>query len=120
VPHPRQMLARRVGDIYRTAGESPVLLLAGREDLSLPPPAPKTETRNFSLKADFSAEPVYHHKTIVMGMLDRDMREVRAKVIPNVSRETLQNAVLKHVKYGSRVFTDLYGFSFTSLPTPYA
>jgi hypothetical protein len=55
-----------------------------------------------------------------MGMLDRDMREVRAKVIPNVSRETLQNAVSKHVKYGSRVFADLYGFSFTSLPTPYA
>jgi transposase-like protein len=45
-------------------------------------------------------------KTIVMGMLDRDLRQVRANVIPNVTRETLQNAVLKHVKYGSRVFTD--------------
>ena len=29
-------------------------------------------------------------KTIVMGMLDRDLRQVRAKVIPNVKRETLQ------------------------------
>lgn len=45
-------------------------------------------------------------KTIVMGMLDRDLREVRAHVIPNVQRETLQNAILKHVKFGSRVFTD--------------
>ncbi len=51
-------------------------------------------------------EPDYHHKTIVMGMLDRDLREVRAHVIPNVQRETLQNAILKHVKYGSRLFTD--------------
>ncbi len=45
-------------------------------------------------------------KTIVMGMLDRDLRHVRANVIPNVTRETLQAAVLKHVKHGSNVFTD--------------
>ena len=45
-------------------------------------------------------------KTIVMGMLDRDLRQVRALLVPNVDRDTLQNAVLKHVKYGSRVFTD--------------
>ena len=52
-------------------------------------------------------EPDLHiGKAIVMGMLDRDLREVRAHVIPNVTRETLQNAVLKHVKFGSRVFTD--------------
>jgi len=53
-----------------------------------------------------SNAPTYHNKTIVMGMLDREMREVRAHVIPNVTRETLQNAILKHVKHGSRVFTD--------------
>ena len=29
-------------------------------------------------------------KTVVMGMLDRELRQVRAKVIPNVKRETLQ------------------------------
>src|SRR5271167_1083917 len=51
-------------------------------------------------------EPDHLNKTIVMGMLDRDLRQVRARVIPNVTRETLQNAILKHVKYGSRVFTD--------------
>jgi transposase-like protein len=49
-----------------------------------------------------------HHenKTIVMGMLDRESRQVRAKVIPNVKRETLQNEILKNVKYGSAVYTD--------------
>ncbi len=33
-------------------------------------------------------------KTIVQGMLDRDVRKVRARVIPNVKRETLQKEVL--------------------------
>ncbi len=51
-------------------------------------------------------EPDHLNKTIVMGMLDRDLRQVRANVIPSVTRETLQTAILKHVKYGSRVFTD--------------
>ena len=45
-------------------------------------------------------------KTVVIGMLDRNAREVRAKVVPNVKRETLQAEVLKNVKYGSAVYTD--------------
>src|SRR5258708_14870274 len=45
-------------------------------------------------------------KTIVVGMLDRDQRKIRAAVVPNVKRETLQNQILKNVKYGSTVYTD--------------
>src|ERR1700676_658460 len=45
-------------------------------------------------------------KTVVMGILDRDARQVRATVVPNVKRETLQNEVLNNVKFGSPVFTD--------------
>ena len=45
-------------------------------------------------------------KTIVQGILDRNLREVRATVVPNVSRETLQNQIFKTVKYGSKVYTD--------------
>ena len=41
-----------------------------------------------------------------MGMLDRDTRQIRCEVIPNVRRETLQNLLLKNVKYGSKVYTD--------------
>jgi len=41
-----------------------------------------------------------------MGMLDRDLREIRCKVIPNVKRETLQNEILNNVEYGSRLHTD--------------
>ena len=45
-------------------------------------------------------------KTIVQGILDRNLRQVRASVVPNVGRETLQNQILKNVKYGSTVYTD--------------
>jgi transposase-like protein len=45
-------------------------------------------------------------KTTVQGILDRDLRKVRAQVVPDVTRETLQNAVLNNVKYGSTVYTD--------------
>jgi transposase-like protein len=45
-------------------------------------------------------------KTIVLGMLDREARQVRAKVVPDVKRETLQNEVLENVKYGTHVYTD--------------
>jgi transposase-like protein len=45
-------------------------------------------------------------KTIVQGILDREARQVRAKVVPDIKRETLQNEVLQNVKYGSRVYTD--------------
>ena len=45
-------------------------------------------------------------KVPVMGMLDRDSRQVRAKVVPNVKRETLQNAILEQIEKGSTVYTD--------------
>jgi transposase-like protein len=40
---------------------------------------------------------VYLGKTAVQGILDRDLRQVRCKVIPNVRRETLQGEILKQV-----------------------
>lgn len=46
------------------------------------------------------------NKTPVVGMFDRASRQVRAKVVPNVKRETLQKEILKNVKYGSEVHTD--------------
>ncbi len=47
-----------------------------------------------------------HGKAVVMGMLDRDSRQVRAKVVPNVKRETLQNEILNQIEGGSKVYTD--------------
>jgi transposase-like protein len=45
-------------------------------------------------------------KAIVMGMYERDSRTVRAKVIPDVSRETLQNEILNNVAKSGTVYTD--------------
>lgn len=47
-----------------------------------------------------------YRKPAVMGILDREARQVRAKVIPNVKRETLQNEILNQVEHGSKVYTD--------------
>jgi transposase-like protein len=48
-------------------------------------------------------------KTIVMGMLDRESRQVRAKVIPDVTRLTLQGEILKNVVRVGTVYTDSHG-----------
>jgi transposase-like protein len=46
------------------------------------------------------------NKVTVMGMLDRNTREVRAKVVPNVKRETLQNEILNAIEHKATVYTD--------------
>ena len=45
-------------------------------------------------------------KTAVQGILDRSLREVRATVVPNTKRETLQNLVLNNIRRGSTVYSD--------------
>lgn len=48
------------------------------------------------------------NKVAVMGMLDRNTRQVRAKVIPCVDRLTLQTEILNGVKQPSTLYTDNY------------
>jgi transposase-like protein len=45
-------------------------------------------------------------KAIVVGMLDRTARKIRASVVSDVSRLTLQTAVLQNVTHGTSVYTD--------------
>ena len=45
-------------------------------------------------------------KTAVMGMLDRQQRKVRATVVPNVKRETLQAKILNGIEHGTKLYTD--------------
>ena len=47
-------------------------------------------------------------KAVVMGILDRESRQVRAKVVPNVKREVLQGEIIRQVEKGSTVYTDGY------------
>lgn len=50
-------------------------------------------------------------KTIVMGLIERDGK-MKAKVIPNVKKETLRGVVLQSVEPGSMVSTDeLYSYN---------
>ena len=46
------------------------------------------------------------NKVPVMGIFDRESRQVRAKVIADVKRETLQAEILRNIEHGSKVFTD--------------
>jgi len=45
-----------------------------------------------------------HGKAVVQGILDRNLRKVRASVVPDVTRETLQTQILRQVKYGTKVY----------------
>ena len=49
---------------------------------------------------------IHGGKTIVQGIIDRNLRQVRAMVVPDVKRETLQKEIFKNVKYGTKVYTD--------------
>jgi hypothetical protein len=60
----------------------------------------------------------FTHKTAVIGMIDRESRQIRAKVVPNVRRDTLQKEILSTVKPGSKVFTD-QAVTYTSLQKEY-
>ncbi len=47
-------------------------------------------------------------KAIVMGILDRNTREIRVKHVANTRAETLQAEIREHVAPGSQVFTDAW------------
>jgi len=61
--------------------------------------------RRNALKVQYGAN-AHTAKVPVMGMLDRESRQVRAKVVPNVKRETLQEEILKNIEPWSHVYTD--------------
>jgi transposase-like protein len=58
-------------------------------------------------------------KTVVMGLLDREQRKIRAAVVPNTKRETLQTEILKQVEEGSLMYTD-ESTSYMGLTKKYA
>jgi transposase-like protein len=48
------------------------------------------------------------NKTIVMGVLDRDARQVRATVLPAARRSTMEAMVRNHVEPGTTMMTDAH------------
>jgi transposase-like protein len=59
-----------------------------------------------ALRGESMRGDVYVGKTVVHGLLDRQMRQIRTKVLTDVKRETLQNAILNNVTPFARVYTD--------------
>jgi transposase-like protein len=57
-------------------------------------------------KVRYNAQHGVYGKAIVVGLLDRELRQVRARVVPNVKRETLQGEIMREVKHGTTVYTD--------------
>lgn len=75
----------------------------------------RSETPDWKSKASSR----WYGKTAVMGMLDREQRKVRASVVPNTKRETLQNIILSEIEHGSKVYTDQM-MSYDKLAQKYA
>jgi transposase-like protein len=66
---------------------------------------PKNMHKNRRLKLQIGMNG-YADKTAVFGMLETGTRQVRAMVVPNVKRTTLQKAILDNVGFGSTIHTD--------------
>ncbi|MGO9440923.1 MAG: IS1595 family transposase [Terriglobales bacterium] len=98
----RIRLALRVGTFHKLGGGP-----GGENEVEVDESflGPTMRNMHVDKRAKFQAEKGAA-KTIVIGLLDRQRREIRTTVVPNVERLTLQNEVLRQVKYGSNVYTD--------------
>jgi transposase-like protein len=56
------------------------------------------------------------NKTPVFGIIDRNTRQVRAHVIPDVKREILMDSILNNIEKGSSIYSDGLG-EYKSLKT---
>ncbi|HVZ83648.1 MAG TPA: IS1595 family transposase [Terracidiphilus sp.] len=55
-------------------------------------------------------------KTPVVGLLDRETRQVRAQVVPNVTRKALSDMIVDSVEKGGKIYSDAFP-AYKSLPT---
>jgi hypothetical protein len=51
-------------------------------------------------------------KVPVFGMLDRDTRQIRAQVLPEVRRDLLLNAILQNVQEDGTIYSDSFNAYF--------
>jgi transposase-like protein len=70
-------------------------------------PKPQKMHRERRLRMKAAMKP--NQKAIVFGMLDRELRQVRAMVVPDVKRETLQAEILNNLDRRSKIYTDQFG-----------
>jgi transposase-like protein len=60
----------------------------------------------------------HYGKTVVMGLLDRTRKKVRAKVVGNTTRSELYPVILQNVEPGSQIMTDAL-MVYRDLPAEY-
>lgn len=95
----RIRLAMKAGSLEKMGGSGPI-------EIDETHFGPNTRKMHASKRTKLAKEG--YQKPVVFGMLDRDSRQVRAKVVPNVKRETLQNEILEQIEKGSEIYTDRY------------
>jgi transposase-like protein len=71
-----------------------------------PNPQKMHKDRKAKVQARDGLKGGYVGKTAVQGILDRHYRQVRARVLPNLKRETLQNMILDNVTPFAKFYTD--------------
>jgi transposase-like protein len=91
--------AMKSGSIVKVGGNGPIEV---DETYLGPDPYKMHADKRQARYRDIGGRP----KVSIMGMLDRESRQVRARVVPNVKRETLQNEILNHIQGGSVVYSD--------------
>ncbi len=104
-------MLHRIREALRPAAYGKRTKLGGPEnevevDESFVGPKPKNMHKGRKLRYNQQRTEMGYGGTAIQGILDRDERQVRAHIVPNLKRETLQTQVLKNVKYGSAVYTD--------------
>ncbi len=95
----RIRLAMKHGSIEKMGGSGPI-------EIDETYVGPNTRKMHASRRLKLQSAGYGKSKTTVFGMLDRDSRQVRCKVIPNVKRETLQNEILEQIERGTKIYTD--------------
>jgi transposase-like protein len=71
-----------------------------------PNPTKMHKDRKAKIHAKNLGKSGFVNKTPVQGILDRELRQVRAKVLPNIRRDTLQSMILNDVTPFAKVYTD--------------
>jgi transposase-like protein len=78
----------------------------GDETYVGPNPAKMHKSRKAKVQARDGMKGGMVGKTAVQGLLDRELRQVRTRVLKDVKRETLQNTILENVTPFAKVYTD--------------
>jgi len=78
----------------------------GDETYIGPNPTKMHKDRKAMIQARDGLKGGFVGKTAVQGILDRELRQVRARVLPNLRRDTLQEIILKNVTPFAKVYTD--------------